>query len=296
MLSIVIVNWKTRDLLRACLVSIQQFPPSDPHEVVVVDNASGDGSAEMVRSDFPDAILIESGGNLGYAAGNNLGIAAAKGDLILTLNPDTEMTEGALDAAIQCLREREVGAVGVKLILPDGSVQRSVRGFPCPYGIAGMVLGIDRRHPESRTWACYSRPAFDYDITQHAPQPMGTFLLFDRAKLPDPSRPFDESFPIFFNEVDLLKRMADQGHHAWHCAEASIHHVHGAGTKKAPNKMMVWESHKSLVRYFGKHLRGWRRIGLPLIAVLSYEAALVRARGWHGGFRPEHHNLLVEHD
>ncbi|RYG30605.1 glycosyltransferase family 2 protein, partial [bacterium] len=141
-LSILIVNWNTRDLLLACLASIREFPPSVPFETIVVDNASADRSAEAVRSAFPEIKLIESGRNTGYAAGNNLAFSEACGEFLLTLNPDTEMRAGTLDAALDALRRHPgSGAVGVRQIGNDGGVQSSVRGFPSLLGILGDVLG-----------------------------------------------------------------------------------------------------------------------------------------------------------
>lgn len=291
MLSVLIVNWNTREHLRRCLDSLRRFPAPIPTEVIVVENASSDGSAEMVRQNFPEVVLIEPGTNTGYARGNNLAFAAAQGQFLLTLNPDTELTEGALAAALEpLLRKKEVGVVGARLLLPDGSVQRSVRGFPTLMGIFGALTGLDR-------WGgllgSYTLPRFPYDQSGPAPQPMGTFLLFRRealAAIGDPRQPFDEGFPIFFNEVDLLKRLADAGWLCWYEPRATIHHHHGASTRQV-KPQMIWESHRSLVRYFSKHLHGTARAALPLLSILIYVAAFLRARGYHAGFRTDHHHM-----
>jgi GT2 family glycosyltransferase len=288
MLSVLIVNWNTRELLKACLRSLQVHAPSEPHEVIVVDNDSGDGSAEMVRAEFPDVLLIEPGANTGYAAGNNLAFGAAEGDLLLTLNSDTEFTDDSLQRAVDAMRSHdEWGALGIKQILPDDSVQDSVRGFPGYLGIFGALTRLDKVFPGSALGS-YTLPKFDYEVSGPAPQPMGTFLMFRREALEavgDAKSPFDEAFPIFFNEVDLLWRLKKADWPTWYLAEASVRHHHGSSTKQV-KKSMIWESHKSLVRCLSKHLSGPARIGLPLAAVLSYGAAFIRARGWHAGFRP----------
>jgi GT2 family glycosyltransferase len=280
MLSVLIVNWNTRDKLRACLASIRRFPPDEPFEVIVVDNASADGSAEMVRSEFPEVQLIEPGSNTGYARGNNLAFTQARGEWLLTLNPDTEFEDKSLQTALNELKVKtSFGACAVRLVSPDGKRQASVRAFPTVVGILSDLVG---------RWDKYRLRDFDYTNPGPAPQPMGTFLLFRGKALEavgDPQAPFDERFPIFFNEVDLLKRMADAGWPCWYCAAGHVVHHHGASTSQAP-RAMVWESHKSLVRYFGKHLRGAARILLPLIALAAYAAAFVRAKGYHAGFRP----------
>lgn len=289
MVSILIVNWNTRDLLAACLGSIQSLPPSEAHEVIVVDNASIDGSAAMVRERFPSVKLIEADQNLGYAAGNNLAFGAASGDYLLTLNPDTEFTDNAMDRAIAALAaEAQAGALGARQIGPDGETQSSVRGFPSITGIVGDISGLGRRFPGGRLDS-YRLSAFDYDRAQVAPQPMGTFLLFKRKALEavgDPKAPFDPDFPIFFNEVDLLFRMKMAGWICLYDPEVRIKHFGAASTKQV-RKSMIWESHRSLARYLWKHNRSpVKRIGLSAAVALILTAAFFRARGYHRGFRP----------
>lgn len=281
MLSVLIVNWNTRDKLRACLASIRSFPPDEPYEVIVVDNASTDGSADMVKAEFPTVLLDAQPTNTGYAKGNNLAFARARGEWLLTLNPDTEFEDASIQTALNELRVKtSYGSCALRLVGPDGKRQRSVRAFPT---IGNILLDLVGLHEK------YRLSDFDYTNPGPAPQPMGTFLLFRRKALEavgDPTAPFDERFPIFFNEVDLLKRLADAGWPCWYSAAGHVLHHHGASTSQAPSKMIVWESHRSLVRYFGKHLRFPARILLPVIALAAYAAAFVRARGYHAGFRP----------
>lgn len=298
MLSVLIVNWNTRELLRSCLNSIHLFPPHEEYEVIVVDNQSSDGSAIMVAQEFPWVNLIESGSNVGYAKGNNLAFNVAKGDLLLTLNPDTEFEDFSLNIAINALREKEnYGVLGLRLIGPDKKAQKSVRGFPTILGVIGTWFKLERVFPASLLGS-YSLPRFDYGLDGPAPQPMGTFLLFRRTALEtvgDPKKPFDEAFPIFFNEVDLLYRLDKAGWPCWYTSKAHVLHHHGASTKQV-KKSMIWESHKSLHRYFSKHLKGMSRLSLPLIALASGIVAFIRAKGYDAGFRTEHNHLQLEHD
>lgn len=297
LLSILIVNWNTRDKLDACLASLAAFPPDEEWEAIVVDNNSKDGSEEMVRAKHPWVKLIQTKANTGYAMGNNIACHFARGSLLLTLNPDTEFTDDSLQKAISFLQAKpQAGAVGIKLILPDGSIQRSVRGFPTFLGLTGAGLKVDKAFPWGKLGS-YTLPLFDHSATQLAPQPMGTFILFKREALEsvgDAKAPFDPAFPIFFNEVDLLWRIHQKGWEVWHLAEASCLHHHGASTSQV-KPQMAWESHFALIRYLRKHAVGPERLLLPLTTVLSYGTALVRARGFHGGFQPEHHHLQLEH-
>lgn len=285
MLSVLIVNWNSREELLHCLQSLRTFPPTQEHEVIVVDNQSTDGSAESVASLFPEVQLISADSNLGYAAGNNLAFSKATGDYLLTLNPDTVIRAGSLDRAIQELKAHpEAGALGARLVGMDGETQASVRGFPTVLGIIGNISRFDTLFPRS-LWGAYRLPTFDYAESQWAPQPMGTFLLFRRTALESVGpvdAPFDLAFPIFFNEVDLLKRLSRAGWKCWYAADVVIDHV-GAVSTRQVRKAMIWESHLSLTRYLRKHEPSWL---LPAMGALIWLGALIRARGFSHGFRP----------
>lgn len=287
------VNWNTREKLLACLESITRFPPSGPYEIIVVDNASTDGSAEAVANLYPHVNLVCPGWNTGYAKGNNIAFSVAKGDFLLTLNPDTVFCDQSIDLALQTLIELpDAGCCAIRLMDMDGSTQRSVRGFPVFLGVVGQVTGFDRKYPCSALGS-YSLPAFDYESLGPAPQPMGTFLLFRKQALEavgDPRRPFDEAFPIFFNEVDLLYRLHLAGYDCWYQPEGRVYHHHGSSTRQV-KKAMVWESHNSLARYWAKYWRGPARLALPLVRAGLFVAAFVRAKGYDAGFRPQRDNL-----
>ncbi len=288
MLSILIVNWNTRDLLERCLATIRA--QSGPiWEAIVVDNASRDGSAEMVREQFPEVELLAETRNWGYAEGNNLAYRRAQYDLILTLNADTELPPGVLSHACAVMAENaQVGALSCRFRGLDGESQASVRGFPTLLGLAGDALGLARIWPGS-AFDSYRLNSFDYDRRQPAPQPMATFLLFRRQAIEAVNPPgvlFDPAFPIFFNEVDLLKRMSDAGWSCLYTPEIEIRHLGGMSTKQV-RRDMIWESHRSLIRYLKRHvLRGWRRLLQPGVVAAIWIAAWVRARGFSAGFRP----------
>jgi N-acetylglucosaminyl-diphospho-decaprenol L-rhamnosyltransferase len=274
-------------LLKSCLRSIELHPPSGPYEVIVVDNASRDGSADAVRKEFVNVLLVASDQNTGYARGNNLAFERASGEFLLTLNPDTEFTDDSLDRTLAAFENPHVGAIGIRQMGLDGRVQSSVRGFPTVRGILGDITHVGARL--GGMLDSYRLSRFDYDLEQVAPQPMGTFLMFRREALSaigDPKRPFDESFPIFFNEVDLLYRLKLAGWDCLYLPSAQILH-HGGESTKQTRKSMIWESHRSLVRYFRKHHgTGFSRVGLPFLAAGIWVAAYVRARGYDAGFRP----------
>ncbi len=294
MLSVLIVTWNSRDELHDCLASLRAFPPNQPHEIIVVDNCSKDGTTGLLDSEFPEIVQVKPSFNTGYAAGNNLAFTAANPDAewLLTLNPDTRVTEGALSHAIATLENHpDAGVLGARLISNDGETQQSVRGFPTLLGIFGDLTGLGKLLPRS-AFGAYRLPSFDYSKGQFAPQPMGTFLLFRRralASVGEVKAPFDESFPIFFNEVDLLKRLDEEGWKCWYEPSVQIHHVGGVSTRQV-RKAMIWESHRSLMRYLWRH-QTKARWTLPAVGALVTIAALIRARGWSEGFRSQRPNM-----
>ncbi|MCE5199784.1 MAG: glycosyltransferase family 2 protein [Armatimonadota bacterium] len=255
-LSIAIVNWNTSSLLRALLISIEKYTPGFEYEVIVVDNASSDFDETAFRSEFPGVSFVTNSENVGYARGNNQAIAAARGDYLLLLNPDTEVTEGAIDALVDFMESHpDAGAAGAKLVRPDGSVDRSVRGFPYPGPIAWEYMGLSRIFPKSRVFGAYRMTYFSYDEVAEVDQPMGSCLILSQRALSEVGL-IDERFPIFFNEVDWLYRAKQVGWKVYFVPQAVVIHHGGAGTKQAGRRRMVKESHDSLIRFYRKHFKG----------------------------------------
>jgi GT2 family glycosyltransferase len=224
-------------------------------ETIVVDNSSTDGSAEMVRRSFGDVTLVANTENLGYAKGNNQGISVARGDLVLLLNPDTELKPRALDTLIGFMNDHpDAGAVACRLVGLDGRVQRSCRGFPHPYGIFFEYLRLSNLFPRSRIFGAYRMTYFDYMREAEVDQPMGACLMLARKAL-DEIGSLDEQFPIFFNEVDWCFRAKQRGWKIYFTPDAEILHLGGASTSLV-RSAMAKESHRSLLKFYAKHYHG----------------------------------------
>lgn len=253
-LSVCIVNWNTRDYLRECLTALGQYPPAGTDmETIVVDNASTDGSAAIVASEFPWVSLIGNADNKGYAEGNNQALARAAGNFLLLLNPDVVVHPGSLTRAIAFMAQHpDAGALGCRLVGPDGQTQRSVRGFPDPGPVLWDAAGLSRLFPRSRLFGAYRMTFFDYDRVSEVDQPMGSFLLLTRAAL-DKVGLMDPQFPIFFNEVDWCWRAKrEQGFRIYYTPGAVVTHYGGSSTRQV-KAAMVRESHRSLLRFYDKH-------------------------------------------
>ena len=271
-LSVCIVNWNTRSDLQTCLEALRTNPfTGGSQEVIVVDNASSDGSAQMVREAFPDVHLIANTSNRNYALGTNQALTAATGKYLLLLNPDACVTTGALDVLVRFLHTQgEAGAVAAKLVHADGTVQRSVRGFPDPLSVLWDLLKLPRLFSSLGT---YRQVRFDYDKVGPAPQPMTSCLLLTRTAY-EKVGPMDERFPLYFNDVDWCLRARKEGVGIWYTPEAIVIHGYGGTTKKVRNAA-VWESHRALLRLWRKH---YRETTPPVLYVIM--KALVTLGAW----------------
>lgn len=276
-LSVVIVNWNTRELLRACLASLRAALALSElsAELIVVDNASSDGSAAMVAAEFPEARLFANDANLNYAGGNNQGIAAASGEFILLLNPDTEVPPGAPDALVRLLRELpEAGAAAPALVFPDGRVQDSVRGFPSLRALIGEFTGLARLLPHT-SWGSYRHQALPSDRPSLVDQPMASAFLVRRLAL-DQVGTFDEQFALFFNDVDLCFRLKLAGWVILYDPRVRVVHVGGASTRQVRPEA-IRRSHEGLRRFYAKHYRA--KLARPVYALATCAIA------WTGAVR-----------
>ena len=224
-LSIVIVNWNTCALLRACLASIFRHPPRTSFEVIVVDNASSDRSAEMVRAEFPGVRLKTNAANLGFAAATNLGCRLAAGRFLLFLNPDTEVHAATLSGALAFMeRHPGTGALGCRTLNPDGSLQSSAFAFPTCPRIFAHVSGLSRlgKLPRRRQHARFSHP----DYVQ------GSFFFIRKSAF-EQSGGFNEKFFLYGEEVDLCQRLRASGLRIDYHPDLTITHHGGASTRNS---------------------------------------------------------------
>ena len=276
-LSVVIVNWKVRDLLEKCLESLYRFTDGLEFEVFVVDNDSQDGSVEMVASRFPQAELIASNRNLGFAKGNNEAIRQSRGEFVLLLNPDTEFIDNALVPLVEFMRRTPAaGICGSKLLNSDQSLQPSVRRFPHLSDQLLIMLKLHHLLPQARCLRRYLARDFHYEEAQACDQVMGAVFLI-RRELLDRIGLLDERYYIWFEEVDYCRLARDAGFEVWYTPEAAIIHHGGEsfGQVFGPRKQQIFN--RSLRQYFRKHhgLGAW--LVLLLIHPLSMALAWLSA-------------------
>lgn len=251
-LSIVIVSWNVKKVLVDCLGSVEENPASEPFEVVLVDNASSDGTVETIRNKFPNVIVIANSQNLGFAAANNQGIEKSQGEYILLLNPDTMVHSDSLDVLIEFMEENEdVGICGPQLLNQDGTIQSSARCFPTFRGALYRHTALRFLHIFREEYKKWLMKGFDHKSQRDVDQIMGAAFLLRTAAI-DNVGAMDETFFMYYEEVDLCCRMKQAGWRVVFMPEAVITHLGGQSSGQIPVKKQMMAI-TSLLKFFRKH-------------------------------------------
>jgi GT2 family glycosyltransferase len=288
-LSIVIVSWNTRELLARCLRSLDVDPET---EIFVVDNASADGSAAMVQEQFPGVRLLVNPENLGFARACNQAIRCSSGRYILLLNPDTEVRPGAVAVLARCLASHPpVGAVGARIVNPDGSLQTSCFREPRLSRELWRLLHLDVFWP----YAVYRVQNWDLTRPRQVETLLGACLMLRRAAL-DSIGPLDEDYFIYSEEVDLCLRLRRRGWHLIWAPQAVVMHRGGESTRQVAAAMFV-RLYQGKILFFRKHhgraaARGYKLI---LAGAALVRLAVAPATRLEPSSRRERHLVLASH-
>jgi GT2 family glycosyltransferase len=250
--AVVIPAWNTRELLAKCLAALEH---SDAElEIVVVDNGSTDGSAEHVEREHARVKLLRNARNEGFAAASNQGIRATTASFVLLLNSDTEVQADAIEQLAKFLEQNaSYGACAPRLAYPDGTTQRACMNFPRWSTPLWFGTPFERWFPASSELERYFARGFSHDHDSDVEQPPAAALLLRRSALTMVGL-LDESMPLYFNDVDLSKRLAAAGWRTRFLHSAVVLHVGGASTRQFPARLERW--HLDRLRYHRKH-HGW---------------------------------------
>ncbi|MFH1567348.1 MAG: glycosyltransferase family 2 protein [Gemmatimonadota bacterium] len=271
-LSICILSWNTRDLLRDCLQSVGADPEGGGWEVIVVDNGSVDGSPEMVREAFPRVRLIVNPCNLGFSGGNNAGLAQAGGDYLLLLNSDTRVAPGTLPRLVDYLEAHPgTGVVGPRLVNPDGSLQLSCGRPP------GLGAEIVHKLLLHRVFPFFRFGRWNHAATRSVGWVTGACLMARRAAV-DQVGLLDDGIYMCFEDLDWCLRFRQAGWDVVYHPVGSVVHLEGQSIRQNLEEMLV-VSQRSLFYLFQKH---FGRRHLAALRALTVVEMVLRSVLWSG--------------
>ena len=283
----VVVNYEAGPLLLDSVRSLLADTSADgPPAVVVVDNASRDGSADRLAAADPRARVVRTGQNLGYGSGVNRGLAEGAEPLVMVCNPDVVVHEGAVAAlADALLADDRIAVVGPCILETDGTRYPSARRFPSWVDAAGhALLGVVR--PDNPFTRRYRMTDLDATRPTEVDWVSGACFLARRSVLEEVGG-FDERYFMYLEDTDLCWRLWRAGFAVQYAPRASVSHLRGHSTARRPYRMLV-AHHRSALRFAAATTRGWRRAGLPVVAVVLGLRLVVATvlRALSGGRRP----------
>ena len=233
-LSIIIVNYNVKEFLQNLLYSISKASSNTTMEIIIVDNASDDGSVELIREKFPSVQIISNEKNQGFGKANNQALQIAKGKHILLINPDTIVSEDTFDMLIDFFEKNpEAGLAGCKILNPDGSLQLACRrSFPGPWTSFCKVTGLSNLFPKSKIFARYNLTYLSEDETYEVDAISGSFMMM-RKEVYDTVGGFDEEFFMYGEDLDLCYRIQKAGYKVFYFHNTQIIHYKGESTKRS---------------------------------------------------------------
>jgi hypothetical protein len=276
-ISIIIVSYNGREYLRRCLRSLLEHTRGLEYEVVVVDNASRDGSADMVAEEFPSVRLLRRPSNAGLSTALNQGIRLSGGEMTVLLNPDVELRDNPFPAMAQYLRDHpEVGILGPRILDDDGSLQLSCRRFPA-FSVAffNRYSLLTRLFPRNPFSVRYLMTDFDHSGTAEIDWLslacwMAPRRLFDEVGF------LDEGYFLYNEDVDFCQRVHRAGRKVVYLPEVSVVHRIGGSTSTLPNRSVI-ERHRSMWRYYRKYMRRGFLLDGPVLAGIVARCAYTLA-------------------
>lgn len=289
-LSIIIVNYNVKDFLEQCLISVKKALTGMTSELIVVDNASSDGSTELLSEKFPDVKLIRNNRNLGFAKSCNQGLEMAQGNYLVLLNPDTIVQEDTFLKMLEFFKKHpDTGMLGCKILNPDGTLQLACRrSFPTPWIAFAKLSGLSYLFPKSKVFGKYNLTYLDPDQSYEVEAISGSFMMIQKQVLEQVGG-LDESFFLYGEDLDWCYRIREQGWKVRYFPETQIIHFKGESSKRAQlDNLRIF--YDAMGRFAKKHFRKkyflmpywllwvaiWTRAALSfLLKIMVYLAAPV---------------------
>ncbi|HEU4495593.1 MAG TPA: glycosyltransferase family 2 protein [Flavobacterium sp.] len=263
-LSIIILNYNVRYFLELCVLSVQSAIRNIDAEIIVVDNSSPDDSCQMMRERFPDVILIENTENTGFPRGNNIGVAAARGEYVCILNPDTVVAEDTFEKLLAFAASKtDLGIVGCRLLDGRGNfLPESKRGIPTPFAAFAKISGLYKIFPNSRRFNRYYASHIDEHQTGRADILVGAFMLL-KKELYVEAGGFDERYFMYGEDIDFSFSVLNNGKKNYYFHDTAVIHYKGESTVKDRNYMkrfqqgmeLFYEKHGSASAFFSTFMK-----------------------------------------
>jgi GT2 family glycosyltransferase len=276
-LSVITVTYNSQNEIRDFLDSAIPEISALKGELIIIDNNSRDDTVPLIQSrvdNSPDVFLIINRKNLGFSKATNQGINQARGEYLLFLNPDIIVPKDSIKNLLKTIRsQKTLGAIAPQLRFPDGNIQRSCRRFPQRKDVLYEIIGLSRLFKYSSRFGHWKMTDFSFKENRNVEQPAGAALMV-QGNLVDSLNGFDISFPMFFSDVDLCRRIWNEGYQILFDAGVFMIHLGGASVRGVPFRMIV-SSHRSFYTYFRKHYRGWLNQILNLLTGFILLFALI---------------------
>jgi len=258
-LTIIILNYKTKGLVKQCIRNVMVSTADLNYEIIVIDNGSNDGCEQMMKENFPEIKFIQTGKNLGFAAGNNFGLKEAKGKYVMILNPDVTVLNHSINKMVEFMEKNpEVGLAGPKLINPNGTYQISCRTFQTPKLILFRRTPLGHLPFAKKELEKHLMIDFDHQTNQAVDWVMGACILIRKTAM-DKVGLLDERFFFYVEDMDWCRRFWRQGFKVYYLAEAEMVHLYERASAIENwsfwtfNKMTRWHI-VSWLKYFTKYL------------------------------------------
>jgi GT2 family glycosyltransferase len=266
-ISIIIVTWNGKNIVAQCLDSLKQYAHKPATEVIVVDNASTDGTLEMIREQYLYVTLIANSANLGFAKANNIGIERSRGQYVCLVNSDVVVPEECIEKAINYMeRNPAIGMLGPKMRLPDGTIGQSCMGFPTVWNWFCRALALDNLSMGRRIFGGFLRTDFQYDQVEDVDVLTGWFWIVTREAL-NQVGPLDGRYFMYGEDIDWCKRFHQAGWRVVFYPDAEAIHHTAASSKLAPVRFHI-EMHRANMQYFEKYHDWLDRAGFWLVTLL----------------------------
>ena len=268
-LSVIIVSWNAKAFLLECLQSVILETAQYDTEIVVVDNASTDGSAELVREQFPSVKLVSNETNLGFAKANNIGIRQCTGTYICLINSDVIVKKDCINQVVRFMDiNTKIGVLGPRILDADGNIQRSCMGFPSLWNTFCRAFALDSLFPKSKLFGGYLMRYWQYDKIKSVDVINGCFWMVRREALEEVGL-LDERFFIYGEDVDWCKRFWDARWKVVYFPDAQAIHFGGASSSKSPIRFYI-EMHRANLQYWKKYHGRKAQIGFLVITGLHH--------------------------